>query len=91
VLEANPPLQRLHAENIYRYLVGGHTHARMIRQFDHLTIINAGTLRRERSPGFLLADFAAGQVQEYLWNNAGKTMPGALSTLPQNDETENER
>ncbi|MBC8140628.1 MAG: metallophosphoesterase family protein [Armatimonadetes bacterium] len=76
VLEANPPLQRLYAENVYRFLVGGHTHARMVRQFDHLTIINAGTLRRDRSPGFLLADFAAGAVQAYLFDEAGAIVPG---------------
>ena len=90
VLEANPPLQRLYAENVYRLLVGGHTHARMLRQFDHLTLINAGTLRRERSPGFLLADFAAGKVETYLFGGTGTIVPGATTAFPDFAEMENE-
>lgn len=85
VLEANPLLRRLYAENVYRVLVGGHTHARMLRQFDHLTLLNAGTLRRERSPGFLVADFAAETVQTYLFDNLGTITLGAVVALPAPD------
>ena len=49
VLKANHSLQRLHAENVYRVLVGGHTHAPMVRVFDHLTLLNPGTLKRDRA------------------------------------------
>ena len=56
VLEANWTLHRLYAEQRYRILVGGHTHAPMARVFDHLTLLNPGTLRHDRDSGFLLAN-----------------------------------
>lgn len=76
VLEANWKLQRLYAEERYRILVGGHTHAHMARTFDHLTLLNPGTLRRDRNSGFLLADFVAGIVTFYHFNEAGTLSPG---------------
>ena len=65
VLQANWRLNALHAERQLRFLVGGHTHQRMLRTFDHLTLLNPGTLRHDKLPGFLLADFGAGTVTTY--------------------------
>ena len=47
----------------YRYLVAGHTHARMVRPVavdaeTVTTLINAGTLLPDNKPGFLVCDFA---------------------------------
>ncbi|MBC7808221.1 MAG: metallophosphoesterase family protein [Akkermansiaceae bacterium] len=86
VLEANWKLQRLYAERRYRILVGGHTHARMVRAFDHLTLLNPGTLRRDQSPGFLVADFAAGVAVFYDFDNAGVVSPGETVPLPKPPE-----
>lgn len=47
-------------------VVGGHTHQRMVRRFEALTIVNAGTLSSpaaDEAPCFLLADLDAGFVQ----------------------------
>ena len=45
-------------------VVNGHTHHAMVRHFDGITIINAGTLRRDaEAPGFLIVDFAARTVE----------------------------
>ncbi len=65
VLSANYKLYRLYAEDVYRVVVAGHTHQRMVRAFDHLTLVNAGTLRRDCAPGFLLADFTARVLHTY--------------------------
>jgi len=67
VLAANHQLHRLWAERHYRFLVAGHTHGRMLRPLDHLTLINPGTLKRDpRVPnGFLIADFASGELCVY--------------------------
>jgi predicted phosphodiesterase len=65
VLSANHRLHAYYSEGYYQMLIGGHTHERMLRKFDHLTILNAGTLRRDFSPAFLVVDFAAAVVQVY--------------------------
>lgn len=87
VLEANWKLQRLYAERRYRILVGGHTHAPMVRAFDHLTLLNPGTLRRDRDSGVLLADFAAGTVAFYRFTESGVVSPaGNPAPLPKPPE-----
>ena len=59
------PLLALHQNTALRLMVGGHTHRRMVRTFDHLTLINAGTLVAAHNPGFAVADFDARTVQFY--------------------------
>lgn len=39
------------------YMLAGHTHERMVRRFQGLVVVNAGTLRRDDDPGFVLVDF----------------------------------
>ena len=46
----------------FSFMVNGHTHRRMIRPLHNLTIINAGSLRWEENPGFLIADFNAAKI-----------------------------
>jgi predicted phosphodiesterase len=48
-----------------RFVVGGHTHQRMVRRFEGLTFINAGTLHRDWEPGVALIDFAARTVEHH--------------------------
>jgi len=62
-LDANLDLQALLASRAYRFVVNGHTHHPMVRHFGHSTLINAGTLRRRDTPGFLLLDFGQRQVE----------------------------
>ena len=57
-LESNDELQDLLRGGRYRWVLNGHSHRRMVRQFGPLTIVNAGTLsRRDHEPGFLEIDF----------------------------------
>lgn len=43
-------------------MVCGHTHERMVRVLDGVTIINAGTLHRHDTPGFAVVDLTLGEV-----------------------------
>jgi predicted phosphodiesterase len=61
-LESNLDLQGLLKAEHLRFVVNGHTHRRMVRAFGALTIINAGTLKQEHEPGFLVLDVAENEV-----------------------------
>ena len=80
-LAANFALQRLMREGRYRFVVNGHTHRRMVRSFEGLTIINAGTLFREHQPCFLVADFEGGFVQYYDLVGGGRVSEAELMGL----------
>ena len=58
-LKVNQRLQALLGSTEYAFVLNGHTHERMVRTLDHLTVINAGTLTASRGqqPGFLVVDF----------------------------------
>ncbi|MDD9940146.1 MAG: metallophosphoesterase family protein [Myxococcales bacterium] len=60
-LSSNEALQSLRRSH-YRIAIGGHTHLRMVRRFDPITFINAGTLHREFTPCFGYLDLASGSI-----------------------------
>ena len=64
-IEANTDLQKLIYENKYRYVFNGHTHQKMVRQFNKLTIINAGTLKQDNNPGFMLVNLFKNCIFDY--------------------------
>jgi len=70
-LVTNDDLRSTMRDPRYRIVVNGHSHRPMVRHFSGLTIINAGTLRRDDSPGFLLLDFSTGAVDMLRWNGDG--------------------
>jgi putative phosphoesterase len=61
-LEMNKELQLL-LSSAFRFVVGGHTHRRMVRPIGKVTFINAGTLFHKHSPGFAVADLEKAEVQ----------------------------
>ncbi len=65
-LEANVELQDLLSDRSHALVINGHTHGAMVRAFPGLTVINAGTLRRDHDPVFAVADFMARTVQYHL-------------------------
>lgn len=82
MLSANSHLQTLIQGGGYRFVVNGHTHARMVRPVENLTLINAGTLRRDHAPGFLVADFEEGWVQGFdLDPESGTVSEGGRASL----------
>ena len=56
-LDENAYLQELVESARYRWIINGHSHHRMVRNYQSLTIINAGTLRRDHDPCFAMIDF----------------------------------
>ncbi len=64
-LRHNAPLQALLKDDRYRYMLGGHTHKRMVRTIEGVTIINAGTLYTGHEPCCALVDFADLHVAFY--------------------------
>ncbi|MCP4349636.1 MAG: metallophosphoesterase family protein [Desulfobacterales bacterium] len=64
-LEHNYDLQEILSQKKYKYVVGGHTHCKMVRKFRRITIINAGTLKHDHDPCFLTIDFNINRLQVY--------------------------
>ncbi len=80
-LESNMALLRLMMAKEYRYVANGHTHHRLVRSFDDLTIINAGTLFHEHYPCFVIVDFKCGEAQYYDITQDGRVSEGELYRL----------
>jgi predicted phosphodiesterase len=53
------PLRGLMLDPEISFMVGGHTHVHMVRRFQGLVAINAGTLAQEHDPCVALLDFEA--------------------------------
>lgn len=56
-LQALDELRALMLDDSVQFMIGGHTHEMMVRGFEGLTVINAGTLHRNFDPGFITIDF----------------------------------
>lgn len=81
LVDANKDLQVLLASTRYRWVINGHSHRRMVRGFPGLTLINAGTLKREHAPCFLEIDFRRELVQAFEFDRHG-SIGEAPVTLP---------
>lgn len=75
-LQAIPTLRELFLREDVAFTVGGHTHQRMVRRFQGLVAINAGTLLRTHDPGFMVADFQAATVRYFDITAEGRIEPG---------------
>lgn len=64
-LQANGELQKLLATQEYRYIINGHSHRRMVRDFGGVTVINAGTIFRDDNPCCVVLDFDEGTASFY--------------------------
>ena len=74
-LQDIPTLRELMLDDSVLFLIGGHTHQRMVRVFPGLTVVNAGTIHRKDEQTFAIVDFAAMKVEFYA---AGETDTGKL-------------
>ncbi len=84
-LANNDELHALLGARTYTLLLGGHTHARMLRTFagadrHELTVINAGTFRAWDDPCFALVDFDRGMVDFFAASDTKKIT--LLESLP---------
>jgi putative phosphoesterase len=74
-LTSNLELQALLRDQRYRLIVNGHSHRPMVRRFDTLTIVNAGTLKRDEHPCVVVIDFARRLVEFVPFGAAGQVDP----------------
>ena len=82
-IECNHALQALIADERYLFVVNGHTYARMVRKFDQLTIINAGTLSQDHPSGFARIDFGLREVVFFdIFERAGEPVVEEAERLP---------
>jgi putative phosphoesterase len=58
-LQDIPSLRDLMLDPEVSYVIGGHTHERMVRRFQGITFLNAGTLLPAKDPCVLWVDFEA--------------------------------
>jgi predicted phosphodiesterase len=56
-LQDIPTLRELMLDEDTQFMIGGHTHERMVRVFSGLTVINAGTIHRKDEQTFMVTDF----------------------------------
>jgi putative phosphoesterase len=82
-IETNEALQELLSEGRISMLVCGHSHRRMVRRIGSLTIINAGTLRREEDADatFGVVDLGADPHVSFFERVAGGAF-AAVDVLP---------
>jgi predicted phosphodiesterase len=64
-LQDIPTLRELMLDDTIQFMVGGHTHQRMVRVFPGLTVINAGTIHRKDEQTFTVVDFNTMKVAFY--------------------------
>lgn len=62
-LQDIPTLRELMLDEAVQFMIGGHTHRRMVRVFPGLTVINAGTIHRKDEQTFTVIDFDALRVE----------------------------
>lgn len=70
-LKNNTTLQAILRAQRYQFVIGGHTHVRMVRNIAGVTFINAGALHYTREPCCLLLDFEAKRAQFLDYVEAG--------------------
>jgi putative phosphoesterase len=81
-LESNHRLHAMVMQADYPVVINGHTHQRMARNIEGVTIINAGTLRNWQQPCFLTIDFADGIVQFYEIGQKTAVTAGVACHIP---------
>ena len=64
-LQDIPTLRELMLEDDVQFMIGGHTHERMIRVFPGLTVINVGTIHRRNQQTFAVIDFDEMRMEHY--------------------------
>lgn len=67
----NEALQLLLKSARYRAVINGHTHKAGVIELERLSLINAGTLRRDRAPCCAVADFEHREVTFFDISDAG--------------------
>jgi len=85
--ERSKVLDRLIDNGDYRYIINGHMHFRTIIHFEALTLINAGTLKGEQWPGFMLIDFASDSLTSLRFRDGKIDIACEVSLQPGSQHT----
>lgn len=80
-LQDIPTLRQLMLREDLVFMIGGHTHQRMVRRFPGLTVVNVGTLHREDDPCFATIDFERRSVDFYDFDAEGRPHRGDAREL----------
>ncbi len=67
-LSCNLELQNLLKSKKFKYLIQGHSHNRLVKKIEHLTVFNAGSLVKEDVAGFIIIDFVKKLVNFYIFD-----------------------
>ena len=73
-LECNPEFQDILGRREHAFVVSGHTHRRMARDFQGISFINAGTLKKHQDPGYAVLDT---ETRKVLWFSLSQEPHGA--------------
>ncbi len=79
-LQDIPTLRDLMLDEDLKFMIGGHTHERMVRVFPGLTVINVGTIYRGDEQTFAIIDF--GQMRVAHHSAAAGSTGKLLEELP---------
>ncbi len=79
-LQDIPTLRELMLDDEVQFMIGGHTHERMVRVFPGLTVINVGTIHRNDDQTFSVIDFDHMRVAHY--SAGAENMGQLLEELP---------
>lgn len=79
-LQDIPTLRELMLDRDVQFMIGGHTHERMVRAFPGLTVINAGTIYRNNDQTFTVIDFD--QLRVGYYSAAAESTGKLLEELP---------
>lgn len=73
---------RLRRTARYRYMAAGHTHDVMVRTIDGITILNPGTLKRDKDPRTTIVDLRALTMDVYTLADARRAVRVERLALP---------
>lgn len=80
-LQAIDVLRELMLDPEVDFMLGGHTHQRMVRRFQGITVVNAGTIHRNFEVGVILLDFEEERVRCFDWHD-DRFQEGESISLP---------
>lgn len=81
-IDSNLALASLLDAKRWAFVVGGHTHERMVRRFEDLVFVNAGTLAEGHAPCCSIFDVVNGRVAFFDLENPGAPRPGEVLAIP---------
>lgn len=80
-VERSHELDQIIDEGKHQFLINGHVHFKTMIHFQNLTLLNAGTLKGDRWPGFTLIDFESRLVRAFTFGADEPVTPTKNTSL----------